>query len=108
MTGEFGFPRSDRYDLWENFKKHIQEKFSVLHRAQTGLRDMEKVRYERDIEKYPLSLENLNIDAEMSGVAWGNMIEKGLHFEARRRWAHKNFALDSEFVEAIRRCTKPE
>ena len=39
---------------------------------------MEKVRYERDIEKYLLTLENLNIDAEMSGVAWRNMIEKRL------------------------------
>ena len=37
---------------------------------------MEKVRYEGDIEKYLLTLENLNIDAEMSGVARGNMIEK--------------------------------
>ena len=31
MTGEFGFPRSDGYDLWENFKNQIQEKFSILH-----------------------------------------------------------------------------
>ena len=30
---------------------------------------MEKVGYEGDIEKYLLTLENLNIDAEMSGVA---------------------------------------
>ena len=28
--------------------------------------------------------------------------------EARRRWAHKKFNLDSEFVEAVRRCTKAE
>ena len=25
MTGEFGFPRSDGYELWENFKNQIQE-----------------------------------------------------------------------------------
>ena len=42
-------------------------KFSILHRAQRALRDMELVRYEGDIEKYLLTLENLNIDAEMSG-----------------------------------------
>ena len=110
MTGEFGFPRSDGYDLWENFKTRIQEKLSILHRAQWALRDMEKVRYEglRDIEKYLLTLENLNMDAEMSGVAWLNMIEKRLPIEARRRWAYKKFDLDSEFVEAVRRCTKAE
>ena len=68
MTVEFGFPRSDGYDLWENFKTQIQETFSILHRAQRALMDMEKVRYEGDIEKYLLTLENLNIDAEMSVV----------------------------------------
>ena len=108
MTGEFGFPRSDGHDLWENFKNQIQEKFSILHRAQRALRDMEKIRYKGDIEKYLLTLENLNIDAEMSGVAWRNMIEKRLPLEARRRWAHKKFDLDSEFVEAVRRYTKAE
>ena len=40
-----------------------------MHRAQRALRDVEKVRYEGDIEKYLLTLENLNIDAEMTGVA---------------------------------------
>ena len=40
MTGEFGFPQSDGYDLWENFKNQIQEKFSILHRVQRALRDM--------------------------------------------------------------------
>ena len=69
---------------------------------------MEKARYEGDIEKYLLTLENLNIDAEMSGVAWRNMIEKLLPLEARSRWAHKKFDLDSEFVEAVLRCTKAE
>ena len=108
MTGEFGFPRSDGYDLWQNFKNQIQEKFSILHRAQKALRDMEKIRYEGDIEKYLLTLENLNIKAEMSGVEWWNMIEKRLPLEARRRGAHKKFDLDSEFVEAVRRGTKAE
>ena len=108
MTGEFGFPRSDEYDLWENFRNQIQEKFSIHHRAWRALMDMEKVRNEGDIEKYLLTFENLNIDAEMSGVAWRNMIEKRLPLEARRRWGHKKFDLDSEFVEAVRRSTNAE
>ena len=94
MMGGFGFPWSDRYDQWENFKNQIEEKFSILHREQTALRDMEKVRYEGDIEKNLLSLENLNMDTEMTGVAWRNMIETGLPLEARTRWAHKIFDLD--------------
>ena len=69
---------------------------------------MEKVRYEGDIEKYQLTLENLNIDAEMTGVAWRHMIEKRLPIEARRRWAHRKFDLDSQFIESVRNCTKAE
>ena len=108
MTGEFGFPRSDGYDLWENFKNQIQEKFSIHYRAQRALRDMEKVRYEGDIEKYLLTLENLNIYAEMARVAWRNMIERKVPLEAPRRWAKKKLDLDSKFVEGVRRCTKAE
>ena len=44
----------------------------------------------------------------MSGVAWRNMIETRFPLEARRRWAHKKFDLDSELVEAVRHCTKAE
>ena len=33
MTGEFGFPRSDGYDIWENLKNKNQEKLFILHRA---------------------------------------------------------------------------
>ena len=62
---------------------------------------MEKVRYEGDIEKYLLTLENLNIDAEMSGVAWRHMIQKRLLMEARRGWAHEKFDLDSELIETV-------
>ena len=93
MTGEFGFSQSDGYDLWENFKNQIQEKFSILHRAQRALRDMEKVRYEGDIEQFLRTLENLDIEAEMSAVAWRNMIEKQLPLEARRKWPQKKFRL---------------
>ena len=39
---------------------------------------MERVKYEGDIKKNLLTLENLKIGTEMSGVAWRNMIEKQL------------------------------
>ena len=79
-----------------------------MHRAQRALRDMEKVRHEGDIEKYLLTLEYLNIDADMTGVAWHHMIEKRLPIAARRQWAHKKFDLDSQFIESDRNCTKAE
>ena len=36
------------------------------------------------------------------------MIEKQLALEARRRWVHKKVDVDSEFIEAVRRCSKAE
>ena len=44
MTGEFGFPKHDGYDLWIKFKAQLHDKLSIMHRAQRALRDMEKVR----------------------------------------------------------------
>ena len=69
---------------------------------------MEKVRYQGDIEKYLLTLENRNIDAEMTAVAWRHIIEKRLPIEVRRRWARKKFDLDSQCIETVRNCTKAE
>ena len=84
ITGEFGFPKHDGYNLWITFKAQLHDKFSIMHRAQRALRVMEKVRYEGDIKKYLLTLENLNIDAEMTGVAWRHMIEKRLLIETKK------------------------
>ena len=108
MTGEFGFPKHDGYVLWINFKAQLHDKCSIMHRAQRALRDMETVQYEVDIEKYLLTLENLNIDAKMTGVAWRHSIEKRLPIEARRRRAHKKVDLDSQFIKTVRNCTKAE
>src|SRR6266404_8217191 len=69
---------------------------------------MEKVKYDGNIEKYLLDLENLNIEAEVTGIAWRTLVERRLPIEARRRWSHKKFDLDSEFIEAVRNCTKAE
>ena len=76
MTGEFGFLKHDSYNLWGDFKAQLYDKFSIMHQSQRALRDMEKVWYEGDIEKYQLTLENLNIDAKMTVVAWRHMIGK--------------------------------
>ena len=84
ITGEFGFPKHDGYNLWITFKAQLHDKFSIMHRVQRAFRDMETVRYEGDMEKYLLTLENFNIDAQRSGVAWRHMIEKRVLIKARR------------------------
>ena len=42
MTGEFGFLKQDSNKLWITFKAQLYDKFSIIHRAQRALRDMEK------------------------------------------------------------------
>ena len=108
MRGAFGLPKHDGFILWITFKAQLHDKFSIMHRAWRELSDMEQVGYEEDIKKYLLTLEKLNIDTKMTGVAWGHMIEKQLPIEARRRWANKKFDLDSEFIETVRNCATAE
>ena len=108
IRGEFGFPKHDGYNLWITFKPQLHDKFSIMHRAQWAIRDMENVRYEGHIEKYLLTLENPYIEATMTGVAWRHMIEQRLWIEASWRWAHKKFDLDYQFIETVWKCTKAE
>jgi len=46
---------------------------------------MELVKYQGEIEKYLLELENLKIQAQVTGIAWRYMVEKRLPLEAIRR-----------------------
>ena len=48
------------------------------------LREMELVKYQGDIEKDLQDLENINIKAQVTGIAWRYMVEKMLPFEALR------------------------
>jgi hypothetical protein len=108
MTGEFGYPKHEGYGFWITFCSEVRERFSVLHRAQKALADMEKVKYAGNVEKYLLTLENLNIEAEVTGIAWRSLVQRQLPVEAMRTLSHEKHDLDSDWLQAVRRVTKAE
>jgi len=69
---------------------------------------MELVKYQGDIEKYLQELENLNIQAQVTGIAWRYMVEKRLPLEALRRLSNQEYGSDPEWLAAIQTVPKPE
>jgi len=108
MTGELGFQKQEGYEYWHIFKAQVILRFTVSHEAERALRRMELIKYQGDIEKYLLELENLNIQAEVTGIAWRYMVEKRLPLEALRRLSNQEYGSDPEWLAAIRTVTKAE
>jgi len=106
MTGELGFQKQEGYEYWHIFKAQVILRFTVSHEAERALRRMELVKYQWDIEKYLLELENLNIQAQVTGIAWRYMVEKRLPLEALRRLSNQEYSSDPEWLVAIRTVTK--
>ena len=57
---------------------------------------MNKVVYKGKIVTYLLLLENLNIKAELTGIAWRVRVESELREDILRRLSHFKFANDEE------------
>ena len=108
MTGQLGFQNQEGYEYWHIFKAQVILRFTVSHEVERALRRMELVKYEGDIEKYLLELENLNIQAQVTGIAWRYTVEKRLPFEALRRLSNQEYGSDPEWLAAIRTVTKAE
>ena len=106
MTGELGFQKQEGYEYWHIVKTQVILRFTVSHEAERALRRMELVKYQGDIEKYLLELENLNIQAQVTGITWRYMVEKRLPLEALRRLSNQEYGSDPEWLAAIRTVTK--
>ena len=55
-----------------------------------------------------MEMENLNIHARVTGIAWRKMIEDELPVEALRRLSHREYVHDGEWLEAGRTVTRAE
>jgi len=69
---------------------------------------MGSVKYRGDVAKFFMEMENLNIDARVTGIAWRKMIEAELPIEALRRLSHREYVDDGEWLEAVRTVTRAE
>ena len=108
MTSEFGFQKQEGYEYWHIFKAQVILRFTVSHKAERALRRMELVKYLGDLEKYLLDLENLNIQAQVTGIAWRYMVKKRLPLEALRRLSNQEYHSEPEWLAAILTVTKAE
>ena len=70
MTGELGFTRQEGYELWEIFAEQVVRRFEPTHEEVKALREMMKVRYKGDFDEFLLEIENWNVKARVTGVAF--------------------------------------
>jgi len=69
---------------------------------------MGSVKYRGDVAKFFMDMQNLNIHARVTRIAWRKMIEDELPIEALRRLSHKEYVDDGEWLEAVRTVTRAE
>jgi len=69
---------------------------------------MARISYKSKIDTYLLLLENLNIKAGLSGIAWRVRVKSKLPQEILRRLSHFSFATDEEWMEILRKVGSQE
>jgi len=69
---------------------------------------MGSVKYGGDVTKFLMEMENLNIHARVTGIAWRQMIEDGLPVAELRRLSYREYVDDGEWLEAVRTVTRAE
>jgi len=82
MTGEIGYTRQEGYEFWHVVAEQALRRFGPTHDAQKYLPEMRSVKYRCDVAKFLMEMENLNIHARVTWIAWRKMIEDKLPVEA--------------------------
>jgi len=108
MTGEIGYTRQEGYQFWHVFAEQALRRFGPTHVAEKSLREMGSVKYRSDVAKFLMEIDNLNINARVTGIAWRKMIEDELPVEVLRRLSHREYVDDGEWLEAVRTVTRAE
>jgi len=85
MTRELGYTIQARYEHWHGFAEQAVRRFGPTHKAKTSLTQMSLVKYHGDIAKFLLEMENLNIQARVTGIAWRKTIDDQIPEDALRR-----------------------
>jgi len=108
MTGEIGYTRREGYEFWQVFAEQALRRFGPTHEAEKSLREMGSVKYRGNVAKFLMEMENLNIHARVTGIAWRKMIEDELPVEALRRLSHREYVDDGNWLKAVRTVTRVE
>jgi len=108
MSGEIGYTRQERYEFWHVFAEQALRRFGPTQEAEKSLREMGSVKYRGDVAKFLMEMENLNIHARVTGIAWRKMIENELRVEALRRLSNREYVDDREWLGVVRTVTRAE
>ena len=88
MGGIGGFTRDPDYATWERFRQDIIKRYIGIEEEQRALDEMHRISSKGKIDTYLLLLENLNIKAGLSGIAWRLCVESKPPQEILRRLSH--------------------
>jgi len=66
------------------------------------------VKYHGDVAKFLIEMENLNIHALVTRIAWRKIIEDEHPVQVLRRLAHREYVDDGELLEPVRTVTRAE
>jgi len=108
MGGIGGFTRDPDYATWERFRQEIIKRYIAIEEERRALDEMDRISYKGKIDTYLLLLENVNIKAGLSGIAWRVRVESKLPQEILRRLSHFSFATDEEWMEILRQVGRQE
>jgi len=108
MTGELCYTRQVGYEFWHVFAEQDLRRFGPTHEVERSPRDMGSVKYLGDVATFLTKMENLNIHARVTGIAWRNMIEDEIPEDTLQRLAYREYVDDGEWLEAVRRVTRAE
>jgi len=108
MTGEIGYTEQEVYEFWHVFAEQALRRFGPTDEAEKSRGEIGSVKYRGDVAKFLKQMENLNIHASVTGIAWRKMMEDELPVEALRRLAHREYFDDGEWLEAVRTVTRAE
>jgi len=73
-TCELGHGRQEVYELWDGFAQQAIPRFRSTREEEKALREMLKVRYKNEITQFVLELENWNVKAKVTGIAFRKLI----------------------------------
>jgi len=108
MGGIGGFTRDPDYSTWERFRQESIKRYIGIEEERRALDEMDRITYKGKIDTYLLLLENLNIKAGLTGIAWRVRAESKLPQEILRRLSHFSFATDEEWMEILRKVGRQE
>jgi len=95
MGGLGDYTQGPSYLTWERFRQEIVKRYIGIEEERRALEEIDKIIYKGRIDTYLLLLENVNIKAGLTGIAWRVKVESKLPQDILRRLSHFKFNDDN-------------